>query len=78
MKLTSKTVSMFLLLAFLGAVVGSLGWEVVERLVVHWGGRLDLSVGPVGFDLSVVSFQLKANPGTLAGLAAGILLFLSL
>lgn len=76
MKLTSKTLSMFLLLSFLGAVVGSLAWEIVERLVAHWGGALALSVGPIGFDLSVISVRLKANPGTIAGLAAGVLLFL--
>jgi hypothetical protein len=78
MKLTSKTVSMFLLMSFLGAVVGSLSWEIVERIVARWGGRLELSVGPIGFDLSVIAMQLKANPGTIAGLAAGLLLFLSL
>lgn len=77
MKLTAKTMSLFLLLSFLGALVGSLAWEVVERVVAHCGGSLDLSVGPIGFDLSVLAVQLKANPGTLAGLLAGIALFLS-
>jgi hypothetical protein len=75
MKLTSKTLSMFLVLSFLGAVVGSLAWEIVERLVAYWGGTLALSVGPIGFDLSVISLHLKVNPGTIVGLAGGVLLF---
>jgi hypothetical protein len=75
MKLTSKTASTLLTLAFLGTVVGGLAWEVVERICFRFGLSLDMSVGPIGFDLSVVALHFLVNPGTVLGLLGGIILF---
>ena len=55
----------------MGIVIGSLCWEILERLITMSGINLNLSVGPVGFDISVLSLYLKINPGSFIG-AAGI------
>ena len=75
MKLSAKTASKLALLVFLGAVIGGLAWEIVERIAVRLGWELNLSVGPVGFDLSVIAFHVKANPGMILGLLGGAILF---
>jgi hypothetical protein len=55
-------------------VIGTLAWEIVERVLLLMGVTLDLTVGPVGFDLRVLAVQIMANPGTVAGLIAGVVL----
>ena len=75
MKLTSRNRSTFLAFLGLGFLVGTLGWEVLERIVLQMGFQLELGVGPVGFDLSVLSVFIKINPGTFIGVLGGIFLF---
>lgn len=75
MKLNGKTVSSFLVLGGLGALVGSLAWEVVERIAASLCVSLDLSIGPIGFDLHVVALHFLVNPGTFLGLLGGFLIF---
>ena len=75
MKLTSRNRSAFLAFLGLGFLVGTLGWEVLERIVLQMGFQLALGVGPVGFDLSVLSVFIKINPGTFIGVLGGIFLF---
>jgi 4-hydroxybenzoate polyprenyltransferase len=75
MKLTSKTLPQFIWLLLLSCAVGTLGWELIERIVELAGGRLGLSVGPVGFDIRVIAVSVMVNPGTLLGLVPGYLLF---
>ena len=75
MKLTTKNAGTLLVLSFLGAVVGGLAWELVERILATLGTTMTLSVGPIGFDLHVISFHFLVNPGTFLGLGAGVLLF---
>ena len=76
MKLTTKNLPTLIGLGVLGAVVGGLAWELLERILLGFGVILSLSVGPVGFDLHVISASFLVNPGTFAGLLAGLLLFL--
>ena len=75
MKLSSRNRSTFLAFLGLGALVGTLGWEVLERIVQQMGLELALGIGPVGFDLSVLSVFIKINPGTFIGVLGGIFLF---
>jgi hypothetical protein len=75
MKLNGKTVSSFLVLGALGSLVGGLSWELFERIAASLGLRLDLSVGPIGFDLHVVAVHFLVNPGTFLGLLGGLLIF---
>jgi hypothetical protein len=75
MKLSSRNRSTFLTFLGLGFLVGTLGWEVLERIVLQMGFELALGVGPVGFDLSVLSVFVKINPGTFIGVLGGIFLF---
>ncbi len=78
MKLTAKTLSSLALLCVLGMLVGGLSWEVLERVALHFGLDVDLSIGPVGFDLSVVAMSVTVNPGTFLGLVAAVFLFRAL
>jgi hypothetical protein len=78
MKLTKKNTGLFTLLVFLGLLIGTFGWEILERILASAGAPLDLSVGPVGFDLDVISLFIKVNPGSLLGAAAGVVFFFRL
>jgi len=75
MKLVKKNLRPFLVFLFTGLLIGSLSWELLERLLAHRGIEVTMSVGPIGIDLSVVSFYVKINPGSFLGVLAGILLF---
>jgi hypothetical protein len=75
MKLSSKNLPVLFRLILLCTVVGTLAWELVERLVALAGGALDLSVGPVGFDIEVLSIYIAVNPGTLLGIIPAVILF---
>ena len=75
MKLNRASRSTFLLFLGLGFVVGSLAWEVLERILELAGAPLAVGVGPVGFDLSVLKFSVTVNPGTLLGLLGAVVLF---
>jgi hypothetical protein len=75
MKLTAKTLSSLAVLCVLCMLVGGLAWEVLERVALRFGLDVDLSIGPIGFDLSVVALHVTVNPGTFIGLVAAVLLF---
>ena len=75
MKLSSKNRSTFVSFLVLGFLIGTLAWEVLERIFLQVGIDLALGIGPVGFDLSVVSVFIKINPGTFIGILGGIFLF---
>lgn len=75
MKLSKKNRSFLFTFMGLGILIGSLGWEVLERALSQAGVNLALGIGPVGLDLAVFSFSLLINPGALIGIAGGILLF---
>ena len=59
-------------------VLGSIAWEVAERLLAAAGLELNLSVGPIGFDLQVLAMHVEANPGTVLGAVGGWLLLRAL
>ena len=75
MKLSSRNRSTFLIFLGLGFLIGTLGWEVLERILLQLGWEIALGIGPVGFDLSVLSVFIKLNPGTFIGVLGGVLLF---
>ncbi len=78
MKLTKKHVGAFLLLVLLGMFIGTLAWDIIERIFAQAGLPFSLETGPIGFDIGVLSVYLKINPGSFLGAAGGILLFRSL
>ena len=75
MKLSSRNRSTFLIFLVLGFVTGTLAWEVLERIVLYMGIELDLGIGPIGFDLSVIRAYIKVNPGSFIGGLGAIVLF---
>jgi len=72
---SSKSRATFLSFLGLGFLIGTLAWEVLERILLQVGIELSLGIGPVGFDLSVLSVYIRINPGTFIGLLCGIFLF---
>jgi hypothetical protein len=75
MKLTKKHLNSFLLFILLGILIGTLGWEIFERILSHLDIPLSLKIDPIGFDLVVLSIKMMINPGTFIGLVGGIILF---
>ena len=75
MKLTKKNTGAFLLILFLGLMIGTLSWEVLERIIGLFGREISLAVGPIGIDINVISLYIKINPGSFLGVLAGLLLF---
>jgi hypothetical protein len=59
------------LIFFLAILAGTLGWEVLVSILALGGLELQLSTGPVGFDVEVLSFYMEVNPGTFVGLFIG-------
>lgn len=74
-KLNSKNLPVLIRLLLLCMVVCTLAWELVQRLLALAGVALDLSLGPIGFDIQVISLYVQANPGTLLGIIPAIILF---
>lgn len=75
MKLSAKNLPLLVRVLALCMLIGTLAWELVERLLLLAGVELDLSVGPVGFDIEVIVLSVMANPGTVLAIVAGALLF---
>lgn len=75
MKVTNKNLNKFISFLVLFCIAGTLGWELLETILNMAGLNLNLTSGPVGFDIDVLSLYISANPGTLLGLAAGYFLF---
>ena len=75
MKLNSRNRSTFLLFLGLGFLIGSLAWEVFERILGLLGVGLSLAAGPVSLDLSVIAVAVQVNPGSIRGVIGGALLF---
>lgn len=67
-----------LLLVLLGLFIGTIAWEILERLLQISGINLNLKVGPFGFDLSVLALYIKLNPGSILGAGGGFYLFTTL
>ncbi len=75
MKLTAKNLPLLMRILLLCLLVGTLAWELLERLLEYADVMITLGVGPVGFDLRVISLWIIVNPGTLIGIVAALLLF---
>ncbi|MFP4550638.1 MAG: hypothetical protein ACLFNT_07535 [Spirochaetales bacterium] len=75
MKLSSKSLPVFTRILVASLAVGTLAWELVERIIALAGRTLDLAVGPIGFDVHVVALWFMLNPGTLLGILPAVLLF---
>ena len=75
MKVTNKNLGKFTAFLLLFCVAGTLAWELLEVLLNLAGIGINLSAGPIGFDIDIISLYMSANPGTLLGIAVGWLLF---
>ncbi len=76
MDLKKKNFPVLLGFLFLGMIIGSLGWEIIERITASMGSGLSLTMKePVGFDLYVLALWVRANIGTIIGAVCGVILF---
>jgi hypothetical protein len=77
MTLNKKSLPTLILCLTLGMVIGSLSWEVLERILSQLGIDFSLTVKePLNlFDLYVLSVSFRVNPGTFLGGLGGLLLF---
>ena len=74
-KLNSKNRSTLLILVALSMIIGTVAWEIIERILSMAGATIDLTVGPLELDVYVISIALRPNPGTLLGIVPGVALF---
>ena len=72
MKVTQKNLGPVVGFIYLSAVVGTIAWIALEKVLANVGVSLDLSIGPLVLDLLVVGFSLFLNPGTALGFLGGI------
>jgi len=75
MKLSKRTSGHFILFIALGIIIGSLCWELLERVIALSGRNLNLAVGPVGFNVDVLEVWIKINPGSFIGFLGTFFLF---
>jgi len=75
MKLSAKNLGVLIRLVLLFTVILTLAWALIERLLGLAGAEVDLSVGPIGFDVKVLAVWIEVNPGTFLGIIPGILVF---
>ncbi len=76
MVVNRKNLPLFLGLLLFGTVIGSLGWEIVERIIQAAGSSLSLTLDtPIILDVHVVALSLRPNLGTLLGGIGGVILF---
>ena len=77
MTLNKKNVPVFLLVIVLGVVIGSFGWEIIERALSSWGVEFGFTLRePITlFDLYVISVSLRANLGTVLGALVGVVVY---
>ena len=78
MKLVRKNLGALVVVLFLGLLVGTLAWDILERIFSQAGLPFSLSTGPIGFDIGVLSLYVRVNPGSFLGTAGSLLLFRSL
>lgn len=75
MKLTSKNLPVLIRLTVLFMIVLTLAWALLERLLGLAGISMEISTGPIGFDLTVLAVWMQFNPGTLLGVLPAMLVF---
>lgn len=62
-----KKTKLLLYSTLAGCAAGTLLWEILEKILEIFGAAIDLTAGPVGFDIYVVSLFIRLNPGTVLG-----------
>ncbi len=65
----------FISFVLVGGVLGSALAVLVAKIFPTLSIVKENLTAPVGFNLEVLAFSMKVNPGTLAGMIAGIIFF---
>ncbi|MFP4363807.1 MAG: hypothetical protein ACLFR1_08045 [Spirochaetia bacterium] len=75
MKITNKTLVPFIAIETGTIILFTLLWEVLRVILFQFNINLELSIGPVGFDIYVLALWLRLNPGTILGAVSGVFFF---
>ena len=75
MKYTKKNRPVLIKMILLAVLIGTFAWDLLERVLQLMDIPLHIAIGPIGFDLHVISCYLYLNPGTLFGIIGAIILF---
>ncbi len=75
MKATKNNRATLIFLLIIMGIIGTLSWEILERILTYFEIYISLSAKRIGFDLSVISLYITPNPGTVIGVGAGFFLF---
>ena len=77
MKFNKKNLGSFFIILFSCILIGSLFWEIFEKLLQNIGISWPLTTkNPIQlFDVYVLSVSVRANPGSVIGAITGIVFF---
>lgn len=75
MKLQKNNIRHFFHLLLTGFIIGTLAWFVLEAVLLYFGYDITIAIGPVGFDIKVISFKILVNPGSIVGSLGGGFVF---
>ena len=75
MKYTKRNRPILVKILLLSLLIGTFAWDLLERLLSYAAMPIHIAIGPVGFDLLVISCYVYLNPGTLFGIVAALILF---
>lgn len=75
MKYTKRNRPILIKILLLSLLIGTFAWDLLERLLSYAEVPVHIAIGPVGFDLLVISCYVYLNPGTVCGIVAAIILF---
>jgi hypothetical protein len=75
MKYTKKNRPVLVKMILLSVLIGTFAWDLFERVFQLMDIPLHIAIGPIGFDLHVISCYLYLNPGTLVGIIGAVILF---
>ena len=75
MKATKNNRATLIFLLIIMGIIGTISWEILERILTYFDIFISLAVKGIGFDLSVISLYITPNPGTVIGVGTGFFLF---
>ena len=77
MKFNKKNLGSFFIILFSGILIGSLFWEIFEKILHNTGITWSLTTeNPIQlFDVYIISVSIRVNPGSIIGAITGIIFF---
>ena len=78
MKLLKKNLSIIIAFSIIGILIGSLSWEILERIINMISGNNNFTISiknPIQLlDIYILSISFRANPGSLIGFICSLII----